>query len=211
MHVVDAIGKRSDELNGINTLPDQVTRVEVKTKFLASAQRLGLDAVKDLVLDWPDAAERHPWLIMNATEMSRAAQADPDALGRLTNEQAVKSLEDFLARLGEFDLMRRVGNLAGQYDVIIDSDLVTHEQRKILRARMAYLAYYAASPANWSSERGYRSGNPNMTIAHTLNQGVLACLLKDHPMARQWSEGAEPADARLARQDGRRRRLLERE
>jgi len=155
----------------------------------AAGPPLGLDAVKDMVLDWPDGAEKHPWLIMNATEMSRAAEANPDAMSGLTNDHAVQSLEDLLARMGEFDLMRKVGHLAGQFDAIIDSDLVTPAERKLLRARIAYLAYYAASPANWSSARGYRSGNPNMTIAHTLNQGVLACLLKDHPMARQWAEG----------------------
>ncbi|NQU26561.1 MAG: hypothetical protein HQ567_35200 [Candidatus Nealsonbacteria bacterium] len=155
----------------------------------ASGPPLGLNAVKDMVLDWPDVAKKHPWLIMNATEMSRAAKATPDALSRLASVHAVKTMEELLSRMGEFDLMRKVGNLAGQYDAIIDSDLITPLQRKLLRARMAYLAYYAASPANWSPERGYRSGNPNMTIAHTLNQGVLACLLSDHPMARQWAEG----------------------
>ncbi len=155
----------------------------------ASGPPLGLDAVKDLVLDWPDGAEKHPWLIISATEMSRAAKTNPDALSRFTSEHAVNAMEETLSRMGEFDLMRGVGNLAGQYDAIIDSDLMTPQKRKLLRARMAYLAYHAASPANWSSERGYRSGNPNMTIAHTLNQGVLACLLKDHPMARQWAEG----------------------
>ena len=156
----------------------------------ASGPPPGLDAVKDMVLDWPDRGRKHPWLIMNAKEMSRAAKANPNALSGLTNAHAVKTMEGLLGRMGEFDLMRKVGNLAGQYDALIDSDLITPAQRRLLRARMAYLAYYAASPANWSSGRGYRSGNPNMTIAHTLNQGVLACLLKDHPMARQWA--AEP-------------------
>ncbi len=154
----------------------------------ASGPRLGLDAVKDMVLDWPDRGKKHPWLIMNKAQMSAAAKANPDVWGRLASERNVKTLDEFLARFGEFDLMRKVGILAGQYDAIIDSDLITPAQRKLFRARMAYLAYYASSAANWSPGRGYRSGNPNMTIAHTLNQGVLACLLKDHPMAGTWSD-----------------------
>jgi hypothetical protein len=155
----------------------------------ASGPMLGLDAVKDMMLDWPEGSKTHPRLIMDAAEMARAAKANPAAMGRLASQRSVKALEGFLGRMGEFDLMRKIGNMAGQYDVIIDSKLVTLGQRKLLRARMAYLAYYAASPANWSPGRGYRSGNPNMTIAHTLNQGLLACLLKGHPMARTWAAG----------------------
>lgn len=154
----------------------------------ASGPPLGLDAVKDMVLEWPDAAEKHPWLMMDAAQVARVVETDPKALDGLTSERAIKSLEGALGRFGEFDLMRQIGNMSGQYDIIIDSDRITPEQRKRWRARMAYLAYYAASAANWSPARGYRSGNPNMTITHVLNQGILACLLKDHPMAREWAE-----------------------
>jgi hypothetical protein len=37
-------------------------------------------------------------------------------------------------------------------------------------------------------ERGYLSGNPNMSISYTLSLGIFACLLPDHPMAGQWAD-----------------------
>jgi len=186
LRVNNASGARIWSISKGDDPASKLTRY-ASLKGPASGLPLELDQVKDMVLDWPDSKKKHPWLIMNASEMARAARANPDAMSRLTAARTVKSLEELLGRLGEFDLMRKIGHMAGQYDAIIDSDVITPRRRKLLRARMAYLAYYAASPANWSPSRGYRSGNPNMTIAHTLNQGVLACLLKDHPMARRWS------------------------
>ena len=187
LHVNNAAGARAWSVSEGGD-PKKKLAMYSSLKGPASGPPLGLDAVKDMVLDWPDGDEKHPRLIMTAKEMSHAAKASPDAWKRLASQRSVKALEEFLGRMGEFDLMRKIGNMAGQYDAIIDSDLVTPAQRKLIRARMAYLAYYAAGPANWSPGRGYRSGNPNMTIAHTLNQGVLACLLKDHPMAGQWAQ-----------------------
>ncbi|MBT3199540.1 MAG: hypothetical protein HN350_06445 [Phycisphaerales bacterium] len=186
MHVNNAAGVRVWSVSQGDD-PKKKLAMYPSLKGPASGPMLGLDAVKDMVLDWPDGPEKHPRLIMSAAEMATAAKANPDAMTRLTNEHSIKQMEGFLVRMGEFDLMRKIGNLAGQYDAIIDSGKLTAPQRKLIRARMAYLAYYAASPANWSPPRGYRSGNPNMTIAHTLNQGVLACLLKGHPMAKTWS------------------------
>jgi hypothetical protein len=51
---------------------------------------------------------------------------------------------------------------------------------------MAYLAYKVAHPDSWSVSRGYRSGNPNMSVSYVLSLGMLGCLLPDHPMAREW-------------------------
>jgi hypothetical protein len=186
LHVNNAAGVRAWSVSEGDD-PKKKFAMYPSLKGPASGPPPGLDAVKDMVLDWPDGAEKHPRLIMNAAEMSRAAKANPDAWKRLASERSVKALEGFLGRMGEFDLMRKIGNMAGQYDAVIDSKLLTPAQRKLIRARMAYLAYFAAGPANWSPGRGYRSGNPNMTIAHTLNQGVLACLLRDHPMAKAWA------------------------
>ncbi len=186
-HINNAAGFRAWSLNE-GSQPQKKFAMYPSLKGPAAGPPLGLNDVKDMVLDWPEAGEKHPWLIMNAKQMATAAEAQPDAMSKLVNEHAINTLGEQLARRGEFDLMRKVGNMAGQYDALIDSELITPTQRKLLRARMAYLAYYAASPANWSKGRGYRSGNPNMTIAHTLNQGVLACLLKDHPMAKQWAK-----------------------
>jgi hypothetical protein len=146
-----------------------------------------LNEVKDMLLDWPDGPERHPFLFLSAHEFNMAGQRNPSAL-RLA--QDVESLRAVLNRLGDFDLMRGLMTVAVQYDAIIDSNLLTPQERKLFKAQMAYLAHYAASPANWSAERFFRSGNPNMTVTHTMNQGVVGCVLRDHPMGRKWAEYA---------------------
>jgi len=98
----------------------------------------------------------------------------------------VERLRHHLNLLGNFDRMRSVFLLCGLYDAVMGSDLITEADRKALRAQMAYVAYLIADPATWSMERGYCSGNLNMSVSHVLNQGILACTLADHPKARAW-------------------------
>lgn len=106
-----------------------------------------------------------------------------------------------LALLGDFDKMRSTTQIATLYDAIIDTKLVTPEQRRILRAQMAYLAYQVAHPATWSKPRGWNSGNLNMTVSYELEApGIMAAVLADHPHARQWMEPAlEVIDTMLDR------------
>ena len=143
-----------------------------------------LDVVKDLVLEWPESDQKHPCLFLSPEEVRAAAKANPDALKGLLN---VEMLRRKLGSNVFFDTMRQAAGVLCMYDAIIDSDLISPADRKLFRAQMAYLAYRLASPANWSRERGYNTGNPNMTVAHILNQGLAACVLSDHPMAREWS------------------------
>lgn len=100
----------------------------------------------------------------------------------------INSLRDQLGKLGNFDLMRYGIAATCTYDALIDSPLLTAQERKLFRAQMAYLAYLMADPMCWSMERGYNSGNPNMSTSYTLTQGIAACALSDHPMAKQWAE-----------------------
>ena len=144
-----------------------------------------LNIVKDMVLDWPDAGPKHPHLFLSADEVKAAGARNPAALKNLTD---VVQLRADLAAYGYFDTMRKAADVICRYDAIIDSELITPAERKLFRAQMAYLTYRLASPANWSTERGYNSGNPNMTVAHTLNQGFAAATLSDHPQAKTWSE-----------------------
>jgi hypothetical protein len=96
-----------------------------------------------------------------------------------------------LALLGDFDKMRSTTWVATLYDAIIDTELITPEQRRILRAQMAYLAYQVAHPATWSKPRGWNSGNQNMTVSYALEApGIMAAALADHPHARRWMEPA---------------------
>jgi len=144
-----------------------------------------LNVVKDMVLDWPASAEKHPRLILSADEIAKAGEQNKAALKQL---QDVAYLREMLGKYVHYDTMRKAADVICLYDGIIDSDLITPAERKLFRAQMAYLAYRLANPSNWSPERGFNSGNPNMTVAHTLNQGFAACTLRDHPLAKAWCE-----------------------
>lgn len=113
---------------------------------------------------------------------------DPE-IGRKV--QLPERLAGHLSLLGDFDRMRHVSILVALYDALIDSPLVTPEERKLYRAQMAYLAYLQASPSNWSMERGFCSGNQNMTVSHVLSSGLLACAIPEHPAAAKWIAPAE--------------------
>ena len=144
-----------------------------------------LNVVKDMVLEWPASAEKHPRLILSAEEVALAAKQNPAALKQL---QDVARLREMLGKYAYYDTMRNAADVICLYDGIIDSELIKPADRQLFRAQMAYLAYRLANPSNWSPERGFNSGNPNMTVAHTLNQGFAACTLRDHPMAKSWCE-----------------------
>ena len=99
-------------------------------------------------------------------------------------------LRRHLNLLGKFDLMRSTTVVAALYDGLIESVLIGAKERPFLRAQMAYLGYTLADPATWSIERGYRSYNPNMSVSYVLSLGIVACLLPDHPKAREWVKPA---------------------
>ena len=125
------------------------------------------------------------------------AQADNAAVGAwlLSGDRRVAAsvglterLRSHLALFGDFDRMRSTFPLCGLYDAALTGDLLSPAEQRIARARMAYLAYLIADAETWSMERGYCSGNLNMSVAHVLNQGILACLLADHPRSGEWAD-----------------------
>jgi len=77
------------------------------------------------------------------------------------------------------------------YDGVMDSPWIPEAERAILRAQMAYYAYRLADPAVWSAERGYCSGNQNMTVTWEISRGLTACAIPNHPMAKTWYRKAE--------------------
>ncbi|HEY3418100.1 MAG TPA: hypothetical protein VGM23_14580, partial [Armatimonadota bacterium] len=77
------------------------------------------------------------------------------------------------------------------YDGLIDNPMIPMADRPVLRARMAYYAYRLADPAVWSAERGYCSGNQNMTVTWEISRGITACAIPEHPMAKTWYRQAE--------------------
>jgi hypothetical protein len=175
-----------------------------------------LNEVKEMVLDWPSAAgAEHPSLFMSKAEVEAAWKKNtPDAArvksyaaykatgsqakaylasngdAEIARADAVPALLQQLGLLGDYDVMRGGIAAAGLYDALIDSSFVTPQQRTLLRAQMAYLGYVMADPMMWSIERGYHSGNPNMSISYTLTLGIVACAIPDHPMAKTWSDYA---------------------
>jgi hypothetical protein len=173
-----------------------------------------LQRVRDMVLDWT-AADKHPRLFMDMQEIKEVwarAAADKTLNARLKGRYAaaalavlrkpadqrqqkeidavVKTLRQRLAMLGNYDVMRGGIATVSLYDALIDSDLISDTDRALFRAQMAYHAYLMADPMCWSSEHGYGSGNPNMHCSYTLTLGVMACALRDHPMAKEWSAKA---------------------
>lgn len=128
-----------------------------------------LDEVKDMVLDWPDGLQAPV-----SGDAAAPVQGDPilDTLGNLD-----------LFRMNErhriFDHCTRLLGAPA-----------SPAQRRLNKAQMAYLAYMAADPRHWSFERGYSSGNPNMTATRVCNIGLFGLTLKGHPRSREWFEYA---------------------
>ncbi len=77
------------------------------------------------------------------------------------------------------------------YDGVIDEPWVPEADRQLLRSRMAYYGYRLADPAVWSAERGFASGNQNMTVTWEISRGLTACVIPEHPMAKVWYAKAE--------------------
>jgi len=146
-----------------------------------------LDEVKDMALDWKDTPHKRPYLFVTPQEFEAAASGNRAVYDELRNVEALRTALD---RLGNLDLMRQLMEVASRYDAIIDSGLLTPQERKLFKAQMAYLAYETASPRHWSVERGYMSGNPNMSVARITNLGILGMAMPDHPLGARWAQYA---------------------
>jgi hypothetical protein len=137
-----------------------------------------------------DNAAVGAWLLTGDRRMAAAVQLP-------------QRLRSYLALFGAFDRMRSTFQLCGLYDAAMSADLLSADERRVLRARMAYLAYLIADAETWSMERGYCSGNLNMSVTHVLNQGILACLLSDHPCSGEWADtGLDMLDTMLEKNVG---------
>ena len=144
-----------------------------------------LNEIKDLVLAWPDAREKHPWLFATGAELAAFGALNASVYAGLRDPAL---LQQRLAQYCTIKNKLATMEAAARYDALIDTDLVTPAERPLYRARLAYLAYLMADPLHWSYERGYCSGNPNMTVSRYANLGVVAAALRDHPMAATWSK-----------------------
>ncbi|MHB9024393.1 MAG: hypothetical protein ACYC7E_09490 [Armatimonadota bacterium] len=168
-----------------------------------------LNEVKDMVLDWPGDEGTHPRLFVSRSDLEafwKRKDADPALIRELSNiwgfagayllsgdpEVAAKThLVGHLRKYQQAELSGTQFGVGGTavtflYDAVIDSPMLTDAERKLVRAQMAYYGYRLTDPAVWDLERGYCSGNFNMTQVWELSRGMLACAIPDHPMAREW-------------------------
>jgi len=114
----------------------------------------------------------------------------------------VQKLRKYLDIMGDWDLRGATLYMACLYDGLIDSELVSEEDRKLFRAQMAYLAYKSGDPATWSFERGYASGNPNMSVVVDMTRGLIGCMLRSHPESDNWIRAGVTAMDRFMKQVG---------
>ncbi len=173
-----AIGARAD-----GNLLVEAFRCKVTDFHNAIIPRLNI--VKDLPLDWPDGNARHPYLYMTAQQLATGAARNGNAYKDAMDLDKMRAQLD---ALGNLDLMRAVMDTAARYDALIDSGQLSPEERKLRKAQMVFLCYMVDSPAHWSYERGYISGNPNMTVSRLANLCVASLAIRENPQARKWAQ-----------------------
>jgi len=143
-----------------------------------------LNKVLQYSLDWSGADQtEHPRLLMSASTFKERIAAEPKLA---PTRKLVDALRHSLAEYGELDKLRRSSIILCLYDAVIDSELLSGDEKRLFRAQMAYLAYQCTDPSSWSIERGYRTYNFNMNVVHGLAPGLFAMLFPRHPMAQTW-------------------------
>ena len=118
-----------------------------------------------------------------AVEVYLKTRGDPDATGKI---RLVDRARQHMGALGDFDKMRSTQTVAALYDLIMGTDLIDEQEKRLYRSQMAFLGYMVARPSTWSIERGYRSYNPNMSLSYLLARGAVAAAIPSHPMAEEW-------------------------
>ena len=85
--------------------------------------------------------------------------------------QLVELLRSQLGQLGHFDKMRSALIVANIYDGLIDSELITPQERPQLRAQMAYLAYNLADPYTWIYKKDILEKDPHWYEKNIMGSG----------------------------------------
>jgi len=122
------------------------------------------------------------------------------ALGRRIAEMALRRLQnavDIYVRQDSYptqgsDLPRHYNNTTfavNACDAALAPGVLSAEERRRMKAQLAYLGYTLASPTVCSPERGY-AANPNMTTSIRGVLGIVACTIPDHPRAAEWAQMA---------------------
>ena len=168
-----------------------MTRAEVE------AMRRKRPADKELIerlLHWPATMtvprDRTSWSASGMGAGALAAEAylltgSPEVARR---GKAVAWLRHHLGLLGGFDLRRYPMSVVHAYDALIDSGLICPEERRVMRAQMAFLAYLLIDPGTWSGERGYNCGGWAFQVDYGLYPALIGCVIPGHPEARRWTQ-----------------------
>jgi len=175
-----AIAHRTDGLRLLEVMQCRATGAY-------TVQMPTLNEVNALPLAWPDGNERHPFVYLNAREMTDGGLRNGAALADAQNIERMRAQLDCL---GNMDLMRIVMDTTARYDALINSDQLTPQERKLRKAQMAFLCYQVINPGHWSYERGYCTGNPNMTVSRIANLAIAALAIRDNPQGKVWAQYA---------------------
>lgn len=180
--------------------------------------QIPLDQVKDYVLEWP-GTEEHPRLFATKADLPRLRQrktfagADNDGLRyALTSDKGLgqKLAKEARGRLqayiygftrywitpkrrfehrGQPRDSHEVHEILNRLDPVLTAPFLTAEDRRIMRAQAAFIAYRLVSEDIHSPARGW-SANPNMVATWYSPVGMLGCMLRSHPEAQNWFDRA---------------------
>ncbi len=125
---------------------------------------------------WTSTSCLNAWLMVGTREMAERVNLAEHA-------------RFWLARGGE-EHFNTPKDIVAMYDGVMTAGVLTPEDAALFRAQMAYLGYALDDPTTWSIERGYCSGNEDMTVARIVSKGLVACVLPEHPKARDWAADA---------------------
>lgn len=179
----------------------EATDYTVDAGLLRKYGAFPLDKVKDWVLDWP-ATNDYPHLYVKAGDLAAKQErlklmpASPEALSKAYTDLQ-KEMDDAISgalswpcggeRTGINAFPSQMRDDADRADVLLASTALTAEQRKALRARVAFLCYLM-----WDGEyfpprkAGFGWGSANMPVSVGSGRAVMSAMLSDHPMAKQW-------------------------
>ncbi|OPZ31773.1 MAG: hypothetical protein BWZ02_00022 [Lentisphaerae bacterium ADurb.BinA184] len=163
-----------------------------------------LDRVKDWVLAWPEAPDvAYPHLYYSREEFEARRQTynaweGQKTVPALDDPAALAKLKDAVLQLADEAVQRMAVNpgpphhvtqvvypAANLADLLLGTDALSPDERNLLRARLAYMAYRLNWRGYWAPELGY-AANPNMTSFCYDAVGLLGLLLADHPEAENW-------------------------
>jgi len=171
-------------------------------KLLRKYGAYPLDKVKDWQLEWPETAY-YPHL-STAPSNTGAEQARLNAL-QTSSEAVQKVYKAFLTELDRaiavamdwpsggdrtdldhFPLTMMAD--AEKADQLLAATALTADQRKALRARVAFLGYLLWDDEYLPSRKaGYGWGTAEMPLHVYEGRAMVTALLADHPMAKQWA------------------------